>query len=232
MDGQRLYVNIADELSHRIVSGTYVGGQRLPGEIALGNSFGVSRTTIRAAIDILVDKGLVIRRNGSGVFVSGQISTQNILEMTKVIKPETWEQSSANVREAYLRKAGNYYSRVLDISPNELVYRIVYTQVVKGKTLQESLILPLSFFPNFDLSQIQILSVLELMNTGKKGGKSLRQELELIVPSKQMAKTLKLSSDSPVFKFTNYLLDEQDHPIAVEYRFEDAMHTKYLVDYS
>lgn len=232
MEGGKLYEQVATKIYQKIESGFYQGGQQLPSEIDFGKELGVSRTTIRRAIDTLVDRGLVVRKNGVGLFVAAQISAQNILEMTKVMKPDVWEQASASIKEANLRKVGNYFSRILDIDANELLYQIVFTQTVKGEKLQERLLLPLSNFPDFDISQIQILSVLELMNTGRRSGKELRQSLELIMPSKQLAKSLEISMDNPVFKFSNILLDDNAVPIALEYRYENALKTKYVVDYS
>jgi DNA-binding GntR family transcriptional regulator len=232
MKGGKLYEQIALTIRQKIESGIYQGGQQLPSEIEFGKEFEVSRTTIRRAVDALVEQGLVVRKNGVGLFVAAQISTQNILEMTKVMKPEVWEQSSAVVKEANLRKAGEYFSKVLHIEINELLYQIVFTQIVKGEKLQERLLLPLNNFPDFDLSQIQILSVLELMNTGRHNGQELHQSLELIMPNKQLAKALEIAIDNPVFKFSNTLLDENNMPIALEYRYENALKTKYVIDYS
>ena len=43
----------------------------LPPERDLAGEFGVSRITVRKAIDGLVEEGLLVRRQGSGTFVRG-----------------------------------------------------------------------------------------------------------------------------------------------------------------
>ncbi len=55
-----------------IVDGTLEPGARLPAEPELCAAFGVSRITIRRAMDDLVGEGLVVRRQGSGTFVAGE----------------------------------------------------------------------------------------------------------------------------------------------------------------
>src|SRR5205085_12059841 len=45
-------------------------GQAIPSERQLSSDLGVSRLTVRAALDDLVRDGLLIRRRGSGTFVS------------------------------------------------------------------------------------------------------------------------------------------------------------------
>jgi len=45
-------------------------GQAIPSERQLSTDFGVSRLTVRAALDDLVREGFLVRRRGSGTFVS------------------------------------------------------------------------------------------------------------------------------------------------------------------
>ncbi len=61
-----IYKSIADRLRLRLNSADFAIGSPLPGEKKLAEEFGVARMTIRKAIDLLVDWGLVVRRHGSG----------------------------------------------------------------------------------------------------------------------------------------------------------------------
>ena len=45
-------------------------GEAIPSERQLSSDFGVSRLTVRAALDDLVREGYLVRRHGSGTFVS------------------------------------------------------------------------------------------------------------------------------------------------------------------
>lgn len=49
--------------------GTYPPGSALPTEERLAAEFGVSKATVRQAVGALVDRGLVVRRQGKGTFV-------------------------------------------------------------------------------------------------------------------------------------------------------------------
>jgi GntR family transcriptional regulator len=57
-------------LKERITSGALPPGQRLPSEPALAASHGLSRVTIRRALDGLSRDGLITRQPGSGTFVT------------------------------------------------------------------------------------------------------------------------------------------------------------------
>lgn len=64
------YPQIADDLRHRIESGDLAPGARLESERTLAEHYKVARTTIREALKVLRNEGLVIPRQGSGVYVS------------------------------------------------------------------------------------------------------------------------------------------------------------------
>lgn len=67
--GAPRYRQIADELKSGIDSGRYAPGDRLPGENALMETYGVARMTARQALATLQTEGLAVARKGAGVFV-------------------------------------------------------------------------------------------------------------------------------------------------------------------
>lgn len=64
------YRRVGDEISARIKSGELGPGCRIPSERELAVEQGISRMTARAAVDLLARRGLVERRERSGVFVA------------------------------------------------------------------------------------------------------------------------------------------------------------------
>lgn len=70
-----LYYQISSLLETAILSGELPSGSRLENEVALSERLGLSRPTIRRAIQELVDKGLLVRRRGIGTqVVHGQVT--------------------------------------------------------------------------------------------------------------------------------------------------------------
>lgn len=63
---------LADLLGNWIVVNKPEAGTRLPSERLLADSWGVSPATAAKALDILVQKGLLARRSGSGTYISGK----------------------------------------------------------------------------------------------------------------------------------------------------------------
>lgn len=65
-----LYFQVARQLEQAIESGSLPPGSRLDNEIALAGELGLSRPTMRQAIQYLVDKGLLVRKRGVGTHVA------------------------------------------------------------------------------------------------------------------------------------------------------------------
>lgn len=65
-----LFKQIAAQLRQQIAQGKLRFGDVMPGERELAESFRVSRMTLRAAIDELVDEGLLLRQRGRGTIVA------------------------------------------------------------------------------------------------------------------------------------------------------------------
>lgn len=70
-----LYAQVSQRIEALISDGVLPAGTRLENEIAMGERFGLSRPTMRRAIQVLVDKGLLVRRRGVGTqIVHGSIT--------------------------------------------------------------------------------------------------------------------------------------------------------------
>ena len=70
-----LYFQVSQQIEHAISSGQLGPGARLDNEISLADQFGLSRPTMRRAIQELVDKGLLVRKRGVGTqVVHGQVT--------------------------------------------------------------------------------------------------------------------------------------------------------------
>jgi GntR family transcriptional regulator len=64
------YRTIADELRRSVEAGEYGAGRLLPSESELSAVNGVSRVTVRKALELLRDEGLIDSRQGFGWFVA------------------------------------------------------------------------------------------------------------------------------------------------------------------
>lgn len=73
-DALLLYLQIADELRRNIEKSVFNVGDQLPTELELSKRFGVHRHTLRRAVDVLRQEGIVDVERGRGTFVVAPIA--------------------------------------------------------------------------------------------------------------------------------------------------------------
>ncbi|MEH7252619.1 GntR family transcriptional regulator [Neobacillus niacini] len=82
-----LYINVYDELLLQISKGVYPVDSRLPSEPDLASRLGVSRATLRQALTLLQDDGLVRNIRGKGNFVIDSFYKQDGVQLEKLSNP-------------------------------------------------------------------------------------------------------------------------------------------------
>lgn len=82
-----LYINVYDELLLQIRKGEFPIGSQLPSEPELARKLGVSRATLRQALVLLQDDGLVRNIRGKGNFVLENDLKQGDIQLEKLSNP-------------------------------------------------------------------------------------------------------------------------------------------------
>jgi DNA-binding GntR family transcriptional regulator len=72
-----IYTQIVNWISSKITTGAWPSNYKLPSEIELSDQLNVSRGSLRKAIGILIEKGLLTQVHGKGTFVSSHIFEQS-----------------------------------------------------------------------------------------------------------------------------------------------------------
>ena len=76
-----LYYQLEQDLRDRIRAGEFPGSAPLPTEQRLCETYGVSRITVRRALDSLLASGLIARRQGVGTFINDPAETVKSLKL-------------------------------------------------------------------------------------------------------------------------------------------------------
>lgn len=63
------YIQVANDLRAAILTRKFTPGEKLPSGADLAKRYGIARMTVQQALRILKDEGLIVSRQGSGVFV-------------------------------------------------------------------------------------------------------------------------------------------------------------------
>ena len=132
---ERLYSNLARDLHTAIAAGVHQPGSMLPGEHELAAVHGVSRQTVRAALNLLERDGLVERRRGAGTFVLAPRPPggfgQSVLSAEELIHYAS--DTRRVVRSSEVIVADMQLAAGVGVSPGSRWIRLVSTRVDPSK---------------------------------------------------------------------------------------------------
>ena len=132
-----LRVQIERMMRERIVGGSWRSGERIPSERTLMELLGISRTTIRQAIDALIHEGLLERRHGSGTFVTTPRFDQPLDTVYSFY--DQFQKAGTLLDDTVVAaieiEAGPTVARALEIDPGEPVYFVQRVRSVRGTPL-------------------------------------------------------------------------------------------------
>src|SRR2546423_2037069 len=140
-------------------------GQAIPSERRLSSELGISRLTVRAALDDLVRDGYLERRHGSGTFVSEPKIAQQ-LTLASFTEDMRRRGMGADSRTISLENvhAGPQVARGLNISPADRVFQIRRLRLADGEPMAlETLHVPVSLVPSLTAAQLEHASWYELL---------------------------------------------------------------------
>ena len=89
------YQQIADRLRDQIAREVYGPGERLPSEPDLMDEYQASRNTVRLAIALLTNQGLVVTRQGLGTFVQQPTRPFTALLSRVNVSPDAYHADTA-----------------------------------------------------------------------------------------------------------------------------------------
>jgi GntR family transcriptional regulator len=195
-----------------LIERTGVGGA-LPSERQLSVDLGVSRLTLRAALDELVREGYLVRRRGSGTFVREPKIAQE-LTMTSFSEEMRRRGMTPGSRTLSLETttAGAYLGRCLHVSPSERVVVAKRLRLADGESMAiETLHVPESLVPGLEPKDLDRGSFYELL--AERYGITIvggLQTIEPTVTNEEESDALDVPLHSPAFLFERTTRSEND----------------------
>jgi GntR family transcriptional regulator len=179
-------------------------GDAIPSERQLSSDFGVSRLTVRAALDDLVREGYLVRRHGSGTFVSEPKIAQE-LTMTSFTEDMRRRGLRPESKTLDLRvvPAGARLGRLLHVSPSEPILVVDRLRLADGESMAiETLHIRAAHVPGLTADDLAAGSFYELLRDRYGivvvGGE---QTIEPTVTDEDESKALGVPLHSPAFRF-------------------------------
>lgn len=141
---QPLYKQVSHSILEKVLDGTYAPGRPIPSERELCEMMGVSRCTVRQAIQELVQSGHLYRVQGTGTFVFGsQVRAPMKTDLVGAILPHCYKELQAKILsgiQSVLRQE-RYRMTFLD-SDNDYRREAEGIQVLRSEGVKGLIIMP------------------------------------------------------------------------------------------
>lgn len=96
-ENRPIYLQIADNICERVLSGEFRPGERIPSVREWGASIGVNPSTVARSYEILSDKGIITNQRGIGFFMAA--------DAIEIIRKSARETFISSELPAFLKKA-------------------------------------------------------------------------------------------------------------------------------
>lgn len=198
------YYRIFEELYRRIEDGDFKEGDRFPSDTELVKKYNVSRGTIREALKLLFQRGLLVRQQGKGTFVTHRKIEQNagqLMGFSELMRRNNMT-PSAKLIEITTKEPGSRIKSILKLDDGEKIVKIERLRFGNDIPLiiERSYYVYRFFRPllSFDLENASIYELL-YQNTDYRLGEA-RQEIEAIAASQKECGLLQVQPGDPLLQ--------------------------------
>ena len=222
-----LYQQLQRALRDAIEDNRLAADEALPPERELAEEFGISRITVRKALDALVGEGMLTRRQGAGTFVTARSETRVEKSFSKLSSfSEDMISRGRRPESVWLsRSAGTVTPEAaltLGLSPGSVVYRFNRIRYADG----EPMALEYSTVPGFCLASEMSVgeSLYEALDQHSARPARALQRLRAILFTGERAKLLGIEDGAPglLIERRGFLKDGRPVEVTKSYYRGDA----------
>lgn len=212
-----LYQQLASVLRQQIDAGQLMPGAALPPESSLTRKYRVSRITARQALDLLVEEGLIVRKQGKGTYVCPPKIQQNLesLEAFAELMAKRGAEQAMRVLEFGPVAAQTPVTSALNVAPSDRVWRIKRCHLLRNTPIAYAVIyLPDNLGRVFDLVQICTTPIYTLLTQNAHVKiKRATQIVRALGADSDTAAILKLPRGAPVMMIERTTFAEDETPV-------------------
>lgn len=200
--GTPIYEQIYQNLKTKIDETEFSAGEAFPSERELAEKFGVSRMTVRQALNALKQDGLIYHERGIGAFVSKRkldVHTRNLVGFTEEMK-ERGLNPSSKLLLAKIEKADEETAKDLGIEIGEEVFHLQRLRLADDSPMAfEDAYLPSLRYENLDKIDLEKVSLYEVLEKEYGVRMSHAEEfLEAMAVTKKIGDALSIKKGDPV----------------------------------
>ena len=212
-----LYYQLKQYLEEKIERGDLKPGEFIPSEREMSEQFGISRMTVRQALQELVVEGKLIREKGKGTVVAEPKINQGLLKLTSFSEDmlSRGMRPGAKVVDVSVKTEHSGISKKLRIGEDAPLLVITRVRMADEQPMAlETTHLPLSRFAGLDKDNFKNMSIYEhLKDQYGVVTTSATQTIEVGMPNTREAELLKIERNVPVILIERVTFDQQREPM-------------------
>ncbi|WP_106767890.1 GntR family transcriptional regulator [Paenibacillus faecalis] len=226
-----LYLQIKNIIKDRILYGVYPLGTNIPSEPQLEKEFGVSKITVRGAIQELVQEGYLEKGSGKGT---------KVIRITSTSKLSRWKRfTEILVEEGHQIKKQWLNAEMVRNEAGTEPYSLFGENCLKLERVYLLDDVPYIYYTHYlmnsigdvKLSDLNDQSLYGLLEEQDISLDKLRDEFDVAAPPEHIASMLQMSAGKPVLKRARYSYDEQGNIREFSIGYYNTELQNYVVNY-
>lgn len=210
MNHRHIMTQIIHSIQNRIETHEYLPGEVIPSERELASLYNVSRPTVRAAIDELVNQRYLVRVQGKGTFVKKPDQNKialGVLNETKNASFTTLVRSFGIEISNKLLGTGQitgrkYFAARLSLTPEEPIYGLHRLRLGNREPLAlEYTYLPLKYFADIGQYNFEQISLYDYMDSKGHLPVDFQETMKMVEADDRLRHYLQLPEDETIVNY-------------------------------
>ncbi|MFC7682120.1 GntR family transcriptional regulator [Paenibacillus sp. GCM10028914] len=226
-----LYLQIKNIIKDRILYGEYALGTNIPSEPQLEQEFGVSKITVRNAIQELVQEGYLEKGSGKGTKVIRITSTSKLSKWKRFT--EILVEEGHRIQKQWLR------AETISCDVDTESYRLFGERCIRLERVYFLDDVPYIYYTHYltdtigdlELSDLNAQSLYELLEEQNISLDKLRDEFDVSTPPEHIADILRISNGKQLLKRSRYSYDDQRNVKEYSIGYYNTELQNYVVNY-
>jgi GntR family transcriptional regulator len=230
-----LYQQFKILIEQKIASGEWPPGTTLPPELTLTKAYGISRITVRQALDELVTEGRIRRERGRGTFVLAPKIAQTLAHLTGFAEELALRglQPAVTVLAHGIVRATERVAGALDLpSGSEVLHIRRLIRVANEPLLLDDSYFVVAMAPILGTQQAQSSTIYQALEAAGHAPAEGEQRLEAVPIPRDMAELLGVDANTPGLLITRVAKNRLGEPMEFTTalyrgdRYEYAIHLR------
>lgn len=218
-----LYQQVFEEIKNEIEEGRYQPNDRIPSEPELAEKYGVSRITVRRAVEELCSEGRLVKRQGCGTFVSKPHIDRKLLQYAEVrsftqLCGDNGMEPGAHVLNKLIVPARAEEIEFFGLGEGALLLYIQRVRTADGlPVFEENMYLPYKGYESLmtvDLEDVSLFDIIADLGGARPTTTSMRV-VEAVRATAEQSSRLLMGAGDPLLYFKVHFGDEAGRPVCM-----------------